>query len=287
MPEWLLTLPKLHSLALGKNLFVTGDAPPAFTFNYPELTTVDEQQATVSTATTDILHLPPNTSPATYTPPPSVFLESFVRLSNLKRLKLDSLGIAGGFPASWEFRMVNLTKLDLSNNLMQGQIPGYLNTFSGLETLLLDRNEFGGAIPTLDNLRSLAVLDLSFNQLSGPLPTWGAGLNLTILNLSHNLLSGSLPYDNQHNWRSCSVAHNYFMCTKGPEQMLNNMWKTKCRATCSDTQQLVPLVRPPIDTLTGRKGHRNRNTASSLAGQRWMLPLGLAVLLPLLVMEIC
>lgn len=57
---------------------------------------------------------------------------------------------------SWQMRMVNLTKLDVSNNSMQGQLPGFLNEFTNLKTLLLDRNEFGGPIPALDNLKFLS-----------------------------------------------------------------------------------------------------------------------------------
>ncbi|KAG0360170.1 hypothetical protein BG005_011315 [Podila minutissima] len=252
IPDWLTTLPNLHSLAIGQNFFTTNDPLPVFTFNVES-----------SANGTVVSHIPANTSPETYVPPSSVFLENFVRLPKLRQLKLDSLGITGGFPVSWEHRMLNLTKLDVSNNSMQGLIPGYLNNFVGLKTLLLDRNEFGGKIPALDNLRSLAVLDLSYNQLSGLLPPWGAGLNLTILNLSNNLLSGPLPFDNHHQWRTCSVANNYFVCTKGPEQVLSNKWKTDCRAMCSDTQETVPNVRPPINTtLPGIKVHQTHNAAA-------------------------
>ncbi|KAF9278143.1 hypothetical protein BGZ74_003158 [Mortierella antarctica] len=257
IPDWLTTLPNLHSLAIGQNFFTTNDPLPVFTFNVEP-----------SANGTVVSHIPANTSPETYVPPSSVFLEHFVRLPKLRQLKLDSLGITGGFPVSWEHQMLNLTKLDVSNNSMQGLIPGYLNNFVGLKTLLLDRNEFGGKIPALDNLRSLAVLDLSYNQLSGLLPPWGAGLNLTILNLSNNLLSGPLPFDNHHQWRTCSVANNYFVCTKGPEQVLSNKWKTDCRAMCSDTQETVPNVRPPINTtLPGIKVHQTHNAVAEFTIQ--------------------
>ncbi|KAF9948725.1 hypothetical protein BGZ72_009404, partial [Mortierella alpina] len=91
--------------------------------------------------------LPEAITPANVVVPMSLFLDSFTRLPRLRQLKLDSLGISGSFPASWQQQMVNLTKLDLSNNSMQGLIPAYLDQFSGLKTLLLDHNEFGGSIP--------------------------------------------------------------------------------------------------------------------------------------------
>lgn len=96
--------------------------------------------------------------------PSSVFLESFVKLPKLKQLKLDSLGISGGFPVSWQMRMVNLTKLDVSNNSMQGVLPGFLNEFTNLKTLLLDRNEFGGPIPSFSNLKFLSGRQTTFCQ---------------------------------------------------------------------------------------------------------------------------
>ncbi|KAK3816712.1 MAG: hypothetical protein J3R72DRAFT_46995 [Linnemannia gamsii] len=262
LPDWVTTLPNLHSLAIGQNSFTTGDPVPAFTFN------LEPTANSSTTSPADMLNLRPPRVPLNVTPenvvvPSSIFLESFTRLPKLKQLKLDSLGISGGFPISWQSRMVNLTKLDVSNNSMQGQLPGFLNEFVNLKTLLLDRNEFGGPIPSFKNLRSLSVLDLSYNQLSGPLPPWSAGLNLTVLNLSNNLLSGPLPLDNHHNWRTCSVSNNYFQCIKGPEQILSAKWKADCRATCTDEQQPVPFVRPPINTTLTAIKVRPQNDAQA------------------------
>ncbi|KAF8939371.1 hypothetical protein BGZ58_009899 [Dissophora ornata] len=149
LPNWLTTLPNLHSLALGQNLFNTEDAPNAFTFNLEPVVSGS------NTSSSSVIPLSAN--PANYTPPTSTFLESFTRLPKLKQLKIDSLAVSGGFPASWQLKMVNLTKLDISNNSMQGPIPGFINGFTGLKTLLLDRNEFGGPIPSLEFLRSLSV----------------------------------------------------------------------------------------------------------------------------------
>ncbi|KAI8606673.1 hypothetical protein EDD21DRAFT_348875 [Dissophora ornata] len=153
LPNWLTTLPNLHSLALGQNLFNTEDAPNAFTFNLEPVVSGS------NTSSSSVIPLSAN--PANYTPPTSTFLESFTRLPKLKQLKIDSLAVSGGFPASWQLKMVNLTKLDISNNSMQGPIPGFINGFTGLKTLLLDRNEFGGPIPSLEFLRSLSALGAS------------------------------------------------------------------------------------------------------------------------------
>ncbi|KAG0205427.1 hypothetical protein BGX28_002998 [Mortierella sp. GBA30] len=120
------------------NFFTTGDPAPAIKFSLePGM-------------------VPPAADPATVVVPSSLFLESFAHLPKLRQLKLDSLGISGGFPASWQQQMVNLTKLDLSNNMMQGPIPWFFNEFTSLKTLLLDRNEFGGPIPSFESLKFLS-----------------------------------------------------------------------------------------------------------------------------------
>ncbi|KAF9353046.1 hypothetical protein BGX26_009186 [Mortierella sp. AD094] len=158
VPDWVTTLPNLHSLAIGQNFFTTGDPPPKFTFNIEP----------VINGTANTTAPVPSISPADVVPPTSTFLETFTRLPKLRQLKLDSLGISGEIPLSWQQKMVNLTKLDLSNNSMQGQIPGFINGFTGLKTLLLDRNEFGGPIPSLGSLKSLGAFRATPTMGGGP-----------------------------------------------------------------------------------------------------------------------
>ncbi|XP_022891711.1 receptor protein-tyrosine kinase CEPR2-like [Olea europaea var. sylvestris] len=116
--------------------------------------------------------------------------------------------------------------LDLSNNLLFGQLPNcfanlpnlkYLNlahnNFSGkifspniCSSLHLQNNSFTGEIPTsLRNCTSLTFIDLSQNKLTGKIPIWVGDtwtelvfLSLSLvmlvgLNLSRNNLSGFLP----------------------------------------------------------------------------------------------
>ncbi|KAF9159903.1 hypothetical protein DFQ26_006078 [Actinomortierella ambigua] len=243
LPSWLFTLPRLKSLALGQNQFTTGDPPPTIRFTL-DRTLMDEAT----------LQRNAQIDPATWRVAPSRFLERFAMLPRISELKLDGLGISGGWPSAesskWGASMVNLTKLDLSKNMMQGTLPAYIGGWTRLKTLLLDNNEFGGPIPSLANL----------TMLRGPIPAWATAQNMTILNLSHNLLSGPFPMDNHHLWQSCSVAGNYFVCTKGPEAVLSYLWRSSCRATCTDTQQTVPLVRPPVDiNLPDIKSHASKN----------------------------
>ncbi|KAK4478895.1 hypothetical protein RD792_014401 [Penstemon davidsonii] len=115
--------------------------------------------------------------------------------------------------SSWGF-------LDLSNNLLSGEIPrecftnspflSYLslanNNFSGqlpnssggcsLSSLRLQNNSFEGEIPTsLSNCVGLVVVDLGENNLTGKIPAWiGTSMpNLMVLGLKFNNFHGSLP----------------------------------------------------------------------------------------------
>ncbi|KAK9275580.1 hypothetical protein L1049_022847 [Liquidambar formosana] len=115
------------------------------------------------------------------------------------------------------FNWSHLVYLDLSENLLSGEIFHYLyhaqnlehlnlahNRFSrqefpligtllGLQYLNLSRNSLTGHIPTeLLQMSSLNALDLSANHLTGQIPLLSIK-NLQILDVSHNNLSGQIP----------------------------------------------------------------------------------------------
>ena len=67
--------------------------------------------------------------------------------------------------------MVNLKRLDLTNNLLTGSIPPVIFNLKYLETLILTSNQFEGAIPLeIDSLNNLETLFLNDNLLSGEIP---------------------------------------------------------------------------------------------------------------------
>ncbi len=92
----------------------------------------------------------------------------------------------------------HVTRLDLSGNHLQGNLPVTMSLFSQLQTLNLSSNRLGGDIPSsLDRLPLLKSLNLSSNELTG-VPNLG-DLNGTVIDLSLNpldLTPGSVTRSN-------------------------------------------------------------------------------------------
>ncbi|CAG7890517.1 unnamed protein product [Brassica rapa] len=130
-----------------------------------------------------------------------------------------------------------MERLDISNNKIKGQVPGWLwtlpnlyylnlsnNTFTGFgnsTTVLVSRlsilnliasnNNFTGKIPSfICDLRSVYTLDLSNNNFSGLIPPCLGNLNrsLLYLNLRQNRLHGGLPENIFESLRTLDIGHN-------------------------------------------------------------------------------
>ncbi|KAD2804383.1 hypothetical protein E3N88_37760 [Mikania micrantha] len=90
----------------------------------------------------------------------------------------------------------NVKLLDLSDNLLSGEVPQTDGTMNlTLETVNLSKNRFTGNIPEdLCNLSNITVLDLSQNKLSGRLPEClGNLIYLEAMDLSNNTIIGVVP----------------------------------------------------------------------------------------------
>lgn len=93
-----------------------------------------------------------------------------------------------------------VTRLELGDNDLHGQIPPQLGNLSNLQMLELWGNELNGGIPAeLGNLSELHTLELGANELSGEIPPELGLLSvLKELDLYQNQLVGAIPpeFDN-------------------------------------------------------------------------------------------
>ncbi|KAJ1288816.1 hypothetical protein BS78_02G117200 [Paspalum vaginatum] len=91
-------------------------------------------------------------------------------------------------------QLENIITIDLSDNLLTGTIPLSIGQCQSQQALSLSTNTMSGMIPdSIGNLRGLQSLDLSDNKLTGSIPESLAKLNLQLLSLSMNDLSGLVP----------------------------------------------------------------------------------------------
>ncbi|KAB2032992.1 hypothetical protein ES319_D05G417100v1 [Gossypium barbadense] len=91
------------------------------------------------------------------------------------------------------FQWKNIEFLDLSSNLIRGNLPIPAST---INVFLISNNSFNGEVSSLIcNVTSLGILDLSHNNLSGTIPQCFGNLSnsLEILNLKKNKFYGTIP----------------------------------------------------------------------------------------------
>ncbi|KAL7515620.1 hypothetical protein ACHAXN_013384 [Cyclotella atomus] len=102
--------------------------------------------------------------------------------------------LVGTIPPELGF-VTSLTQLQLWGNQISGKIPPSFLQLVDLQTLYLDKNQLTGEIyNTFESMRSLKHLDLSFNKLKGRIPHGlGSLTSLLDLRLSNNHFSGGFP----------------------------------------------------------------------------------------------
>ncbi|KMT20071.1 hypothetical protein BVRB_1g000900 [Beta vulgaris subsp. vulgaris] len=126
---------------------------------------------------------------------PNEFYVSCGEISALKSVNFSWNRVSGPLPSFKNGFFSSLESLDLSHNLLVGNIELQLDALVGLRSLNLSSNKLTGSIPiNLGKLKGLEQLQLSTNQFQGTIPEELASYkNLTILDLSLNHLNGSIP----------------------------------------------------------------------------------------------
>ncbi|XP_030963302.1 receptor-like protein 15 [Quercus lobata] len=135
--------------------------------------------------------------------------------TKLEMFILNNNSFTGPFIVPYDIRP-NISRIDISNNYLQGPIPTNLGLiFPNLEILNMSKNEFQGSIPSsFGNLVFLWYLDLSGNNFSGTIPMhfiMGC-YKLEFLILSNNSFSGQIFPTNSNltNLLSLHLDNNHF-----------------------------------------------------------------------------
>lgn len=92
-----------------------------------------------------------------------------------------------------------MSGIDLSGNLLSGEIPWELGNLSHIKSLNLSYNFFTGPIPaSFADMSEMESLDLSHNELSGLIPWQLTRLwSLEVFSEAYNNLSGCIPDSGQ------------------------------------------------------------------------------------------
>ncbi|KAL6275177.1 hypothetical protein ACE6H2_018778 [Prunus campanulata] len=123
----------------------------------------------------------------------------FLSLNNLEILDLSYNLLSGELPFSLPSRYM-LQMVDLSSNHFHGAIPSsFFQQARNLTSFSVSNNTFSGSIPSticLDSSPLIRVLDFSLNKFSGNIsPGLGQCLQLQVFHAGYNNLSGLLPED--------------------------------------------------------------------------------------------
>ncbi|KAH6817099.1 hypothetical protein C2S51_000702 [Perilla frutescens var. frutescens] len=116
------------------------------------------------------------------------------------QLDLSNNLLSGDIPQGCFMNFSSLRYLNLANNNFSGEIPA-TNSACRLSLLHLQNNSFKGEIPrSLMNCSAMKILDLGENEFSGKIPRWlGESMpKLMVLILKSNMLYGSLPLSTCH-----------------------------------------------------------------------------------------
>lgn len=124
------------------------------------------------------------------------FPYDFCRIQSLQNLSLANNYINGTLSSQPLSLCLHLRLLNLSSNLLVGEMPEFSSEFTQLEVLDLSSNNFTGNIPvSFGRFPALRVLCLNTNLLSGSIPSFLGNLSeLTRFELAYNPFKpGPLP----------------------------------------------------------------------------------------------
>ncbi|BAT96141.1 hypothetical protein LR48_Vigan02g062300 [Vigna angularis] len=120
---------------------------------------------------------------------------SLCRIGSLYNLDLSGNMLVGEIPNCWSVTQ-RLGVINLASNKLSGVIPSSLGNLPTLAWLHLNNNSLHEGFPSsLRNLNQLLILDAGENHLSGIIPSWMGNIfsSMQILRLRQNRLNGTIP----------------------------------------------------------------------------------------------
>ena len=202
VPRELANLTALVVLSLANNAGLTGDLPAEFTA-LVRLEVLLLQGTSVTIPDTPGFQIWLVRIPNVSVPEPAsgdrAALEALYRATDGANWTNKSGWLTSAPLGDWFGVQTNdagrVTRLDLRENGLDGNLPSEIGQLSKLQILFLYENRLSGAIPPeLAALTELTHLELGPNQLTGRIPPWlGQLTELGSLHLGGNELSGPIP----------------------------------------------------------------------------------------------
>ncbi|KAF6176152.1 hypothetical protein GIB67_023443 [Kingdonia uniflora] len=130
----------------------------------------------------------------------------------LSALDLSNNLLVGEIPNCW-MHLTSLEVVNLDNNNLYGNIPSSMGSLIALSSFHVRNNSISGELPSsLQNCTRLQTMELGDNELSGSIPAWiGKNLlNLAALGLRSNKFKGKIPGElcNLTSLQTLDAAHN-------------------------------------------------------------------------------
>lgn len=154
-----------------------------------------------------------------------------VKLTTVSELNLGGQNLTGQLPPFLAL-LKDLEVLDVSKNILTGEIPSAIWSMSMLRELSLWKNDLSGTIsPLVSGISSLEKLYLDSNNLDGTLPSELFSLqNLTSFSAFNNKLKGTIPTEIakltnlQTLWLSSNLLSGRIPAEIGGLRSLNNLY---------------------------------------------------------------
>ncbi|KAJ1258357.1 hypothetical protein BS78_10G069100 [Paspalum vaginatum] len=197
--SWVQDLRSIKILSLGWNEFEGQVTPNLCDLSYPRVIDLSHSKLSGSLPpclgriSSDTNETETNNNPFLLF---YVIIEAYIMVHDTRGFTFDTKG--NQYTYGFQF-FDSMSGIDLSGNMLSGEIPQELGNLSHIKSLNLSSNFFSGQIPaSFANMSEIESLDLSHNELTGPIPWQLTRLwSLEVFSVAYNNLSGCIPNSGQ------------------------------------------------------------------------------------------